>query len=261
MVSGLYISTKLLKIIFKDRLVQQDRLIQVFVAILFWGIPFISQFVFGIKNIFYFTLSFSILGMISEYLFNWLWQKLMGSRLYRYYKANILGYTSWYIFPYWGAAGLFFYGAWQILDNIFHFLSKGFSLDEFTRNFSLAFLFTLFLLLTIFGFKDYLRKKTSELKGFSWSKYFSLVLLIVLPILYVCYTLNSPQLIIYFLFTSITGMVLEGILGQRIKILYGENFWLYYRYEIFHQATSLLILPVWGAAALLAFLLFNLIPL
>lgn len=107
------------------------------------------------------------------------------------------------------------------------------------------------------GVRDYLKGKISNLSRFRWSKNILLVLVIWVPIIYMVFTLNNYYILVYFILTSITGLILEGLFSMKLRDVYGESFWLYYRYNIFKQGTSLLILPVWGAASLLAFLLFN----
>lgn len=182
----------------------------------------------------------------------------MGSRLYRYFKANILGFTSWYIFPYWAAAGLYFYGFWQLIEYLIPD-SKINKIDSISmvRDLSLVALLAFFLVLLFLGIRDYSRRKISNLLGFRWSKYFLLVSVIWIPIIYMVLVLSNYYILIYFILTSITGLILEGLLSMKLRDVYGESFWLYYRYNIFKQGTSLLILHVWGAASLLAFLLFN----
>ncbi len=250
---------KLLKVNKKTKKIEtHDNIIQIVVFIIFLGVPLFSQFIFGINNIFWYVIIFSIIGISCEFLFDFLWLRLMGTRLYRYYKKNLLGFTSWYIFPYWAAAGLYFYGMWQFIT----FVSGATSLSQINtagivKELSFIALLTFVLVLFLIGIKDYLKGRLSSFSGFRWSKYLLIVLTIWIPILYLVILLNNLYILLYFILTSITGLILEGLLSNKMRGLYGESFWLYYRYEVFNHGTSLLVLPIWGAAALLAFILFN----
>ncbi len=254
----LRIVTFILRRRYKDKLANKDIIVEIFVLIIFLGIPFISEFVLGINNVFKYTIIFAIIGMGCEFLFDLIWYVLTGSRLYRYFKANLLGFTSWFIFPYWAAAGLYFYGSWQFLTLLFPAMAlPTVDILPLLKDLSFISLLTALIILFIFGFVQYIRGRSIKTNGFQDYKYTIIVLMIWVPILYFIYTFNNPFLAIYFIFTSITGIVLEGKLSMKLRNLYGESFWLYYRKNIFKQGTSLLILPIWGAAALLALLLFN----
>ncbi|MEI6462552.1 MAG: hypothetical protein WCO33_02680 [bacterium] len=147
----------------------QDKDIYLITFISFITGVIIAQLSSFIENIFLFFILYSFIGFMCEFTADYLWYKIFGSRIYRYFDGNLLGFTSWYIIPIWGAAGLFFLGLAEITKVNLHLSG----IDLLKIYLSLGFVGLLFSGF-ISGIMDYFKKKTS-LKTNYFHKYLFIV--------------------------------------------------------------------------------------
>ncbi len=88
---------------------------------------------------------------------------------------------------------------------------------------------------------------------FSWSKYFCLLIPIIIAV--VLYTIKfSASIVIVFLLFSLIGTFLEWLIGYLYHAIMGQRLWTYHRKSI-GGYTSLLSIPLWGLAGVLFWLL------
>jgi len=234
---------------------KQDGLLEILLWISFFSVPFAYQMSDQFDNIFFFFIAFAFAGTYLEFLGGWTWYKLMGTRLYRYYKKNILGFTSIYMPPLWGAAGMFFLSIYNRLN----LQEIEIDIFEFVSVFSLFGLIGILISMSIMALSDLFTKKVNGLKGFTWLEYSLFVNFLWTGIIATAVYFNNINILIYFVITSSVGMILEGLLGKGIHKIFGENFWIYRRFALFRGGTSLLILPIWSIASLLALIFIELI--
>lgn len=233
----------------------QDGIIELLLWISFFSIPFLFQLSGKIENIFYFFVIYAFTGTYLEFMGGWIWYKLMGTRLYRYYKRNLLGFTSIYMPPFWGGAGLFFLSIFQL----FKLDESRIGLVEFLNVFLFWGMIGLIISFSLMAFSDLLKNKINRLEGFTWIEYSLFVNFLWFGIISTAIHFRNIDIIFYFLITSSVGMILEGLLSKGIHKIFGENFWIYRRFSMFKGGTSLLILPIWSVASLLGLVLIKLI--
>ncbi len=237
---------------------KQDSLIQTLLMVTSYGGVLFADVFLGMKGIFTYVLIYSFVGLIFiEFLGNFLWFRIMGTRLYTYYRNDLLKFTSWNMLPFWGGAGLYFYSVWR-------FLGLG-SIDldwfEFAKSVLAFGIFNVAVILVVYGLASYLRGKLKVKAGFRWMKYLVFVGFLWGGLLLALIEHKLLIILPYFIFTSISAIVMEGFLGYCIKSLYGENFWIYRRMPLFKGTTSWLILPIWAIASGLALVVFKMLGL
>lgn len=71
-------------------------------------------YIYGIKILILFLES-SIIGFCFEYLFGFLYHKVLNKRLWNYYRFSLNGYTSFLSMPLWGIAGIIFWSIAKII--------------------------------------------------------------------------------------------------------------------------------------------------
>jgi hypothetical protein len=233
---------------------EQDGYLQLIYTTCFIAMALCGEFILGYKNLFIYFISFAFIGFSIEFIGDWVWYRFFGRRLYNYTKKDLLGFTSWYVIPFWGAAGIYFYGAWIFLG----FKDVNINVNDMIAIWSKYLVISLYIVLVLNGIIEYFLKSTAKGKVLKLTKYLLIFGVVWGGIIGMLLENGSIYLVYYFLFTSITGVLLEGILGRLLKNTFGENFWLYYRFPLFDGATSLLVLPLWPFISLIAFFLFSL---
>jgi hypothetical protein len=226
------------------------------------SISFIFYFYWNEPSVIFFFFSFSLAALFLELLGNYFWYLIFGARLFRYYKNNILGMTSWYTLPYWGWGGMFFFMIYRILNISLERINfSQFLIDFAGVMFLLGLIFILFSAFSLYLTK---KEKNISLEGFTFLKYAIFVLSFLAGYLYALRFLNISSflmILLFFFASTIFGTIAEGLLGIFIKHFYGERFWVYQRYSIINKSTSLLIIPFWAAPALLALFFMNIFGL
>lgn len=85
-------------------------------------------------------------------------------------------------------------------------------------------------------------------KQFKWDEY---IAIIALPTAYIFYqSYYNHTLALFFILSSVSGFVLEYILGITFHKTLNKKLWVYTRFHL-HGYTSFLTLPVWGIAGIL----------
>src|SRR5207237_864647 len=68
------------------------------------------------NNFLQFFLVSSIVGLFLEFTIGLVYYLVFNARLYRYYRHNILGFTSWDTLPLWSGAAMLFFAIWKSLN-------------------------------------------------------------------------------------------------------------------------------------------------
>lgn len=227
-----------------DFIHKQDSLIALTMFIVIAVSAYIFDFLI-VPNLFIYFLLACITGIFLEFIFGFSWFKLMGSRLYRYYSKEFLGFTSLYVVPIWGLGGLVFLSCWNIL------------VGDITTGYSLSFLVGVFILGGIFSATVVAIIGTvikSFSKGFNLTKYIVLLASIWGGIISVSLVVGR-DLIIYVLVSSLIGLILEIFMGLVFPSLFGQRLWIYKRFPILGGVSSYLMFPIWGIASITMFFL------
>lgn len=205
----------------------------------------------GIDNFMLFAFFCGLLGMLLEFVSGWIWWSIFGTRIYIYYKKTFMGLTTFFNWSYWTGVTIYFYLCLRfinILPTEFLFWST------IITNLGLSSLLVV-IYLVLWAISDGLDGVFNKKSGFTFSKY-GLFLVFLWGIIFALVLLtNSYLLLIYFVFTTVTGFILEGLLGQLLRLIFGEYIWIYTRKPVFGKATSWLLLPVWAIASLMVYIL------
>jgi hypothetical protein len=107
---------------------------------------------------------------------------------------------------------------------------------------------TIFILVTFLGFwLAYLYGRKT--KNFRWSEYLALMAMPIIFIILFSYFIEIKVLSL-FVVSSFMGFVLEYIIGFAYHKTLNRRLWIYKRFSI-GGYTSLLSIPVWGAAGVI----------
>lgn len=104
----------------------------------------------------------------------------------------------------------------------------------------------------------YLTKKQYKKYHYTFGRY---LFLLFFPILATIYMVGNggTTLISVFLVFAIVGTLLEWLVGFSYHMVVGQRLWKYYRYSI-STYTSLLLIPFWGLAGVLFYLIVKALP-
>jgi len=106
----------------------------------------------------------------------------------------------------------------------------------------------LFLGLTLLGFYSaYLYGHKT--RKFRWDEYFAIIIYPILGTIGFAYFVDG-RIFILFLVSSVLGFALEYVVGRTYHLTLNERLWKYKRMSI-SGYTSILSIPIWGAAGVI----------
>lgn len=216
--------------------------------ILFFAGTALISFFYNNWNLFLYFITFSTIALWCEYTLGWLYFIIFDARIYRYYDNSLLGFSSPRMLPYWGGAALFFYA----MFNILRVELAAFDVVSILLTYTTWATFGLAAWIFIISVSNLLRMKLIRKDHFSWTKFSVFSAFFIGGLLGFLVTYWSLNLFLFIFGVLMISIVLEGLLGRYIKEIHAERFWIYYRTSLFRGNTSLIIIPMWSGALILA---------
>ncbi|QQR93748.1 hypothetical protein IPJ91_01155 [bacterium] len=206
------------------------------------------------------AISMSVVFVIAEYSFSYIYHLFQKHRLYSYAdnSFDLIKYASLVNIGYYAG------GVLLIIATTNNFIPSAIKLNiNPNQLIILKLLLLLFsiMIATIFLLSKFYNLDNEKLNlQFRFSRYF---LSIILPIIFlgVFLTNISTNFLFIFLIGSVTGSIGEGALGNTINLIVSKRYkhWEYFDYPIMRRYTSILMLPVWGIAAVIIFMFINIL--
>ncbi len=253
----LYLFSAAISFISGKDLRDNNRTIDVIAFVSIIGTGSLVSWFLGYPKFIYYILAYALLGTLLEYAVGWEYYRQFGSRLYRYYKQELFGFSSIRVFHFWAAAGIYFFIMYNTIMNIpLDFAQPGrYSMLLFAGSFGGIVISTVLASLLDLADKKLDLKKIKEYKLGHYIIFASSF--ITGPMLV---SINYGfRLFLYYVIAMITGVIFEGVLGLVLKVLFGESFWRYYKLDILGSNTSYVVTPLWLGATSLALLLIYLV--
>ncbi len=204
-------------------------------------------------NLFFYFVTFSTIALWFEYALGWLYFIIFDARIYRYYDNSLLGFSSPRMLPYWGGAALFFYAMFNLLQVDL----APFDVVKILVTYATAATFGLAAWIFIISISNLIRMKLVRKDHFSWTKFSVFSSFFIGGLLGFLVTYWSANLFMFIFGVLIVSIFLEGLLGRYVKQIHKERFWIYYRTSLFKGNTSLIIIPMWSGALILAITLMS----
>src|SRR3989344_764715 len=102
-----------------------------------------------------------------------------------------------------------------------------------------------------FGFAYWYGRRT---KKFKWSQYIALISVPVLGSFSLVF-FYGVGVIYFFFMSSVAGFALEHMFGKIYHLALNERLWTYEKFTVRGDYTSLLVLPMWGVAGVVFWLI------
>lgn len=84
---------------------------------------------------------------------------------------------------------------------------------------------------------------------FSWSRYISMIIPLLLAVIFIVFAAGLSPLWVFLGF-AVMGTAMEWLMGYAYYHIIGQRLWTYHRYAL-SGYTSLLVMPLWGLAGLI----------